>query len=350
MSEIEDIELNNDGTPTDMKVIDDFEKIQNVLCDELDIAFGGDISSVVFKYCSPFAIVNGDYFFIQFIEAIKPEIEKHINAMSKEELTEVMKAGISQQIAAQYESTIRTQLGTQPVKVLAGLFDAETFTEKEYAEFFELYMPPTHSKSSYEKNLSKLGYVDLESPTAINIYTATFADKDEISALIADYNSKVSEDDKINYTDLVALLMSSITLVINAISYVLIAFVSVSLVVSSIMIGIITYISVLERTKEIGILRAIGASKKDISRIFNAETAIVGFTAGIMGIGVTLILILIANPILHAVTGIGILNASLPVVGAVILVLLSVGLTLIAGLVPSRLAAKKDPVVALRTE
>ena len=278
------------------------------------------------------------------------EIEKYINAMSKEELTEAMREGFSQQIAAQYEATVRAQLGAQPAEILAGLFDQESFTEEQYAEFFELYMPPTHSKSTYEKNLSKLGYVDLESPTAINIYTATFADKDEISALIAEYNSKVSEDDKINYTDLVALLMSSITLVINAISYVLIAFVSVSLVVSSIMIGIITYISVLERTKEIGILRAIGASKKDISRIFNAETAIVGFTAGIMGIGITLLLILIANPILHAVTGIGILNASLPVLGAVILVALSVGLTLIAGLVPSRLAAKKDPVVALRTE
>lgn len=278
------------------------------------------------------------------------EIEKRVNAMSKEELTEAMKDGFSKQIAAQYADMVRKQLETQPAAILAGLFDKETFEEKQYAEFFELYMPPTHSDSTYEKNLSKLGYVDLDSPTAINIYTATFADKDEISALIAEYNRKVEDADEINYTDFVALLMSSITLVINAISYVLIAFVSVSLVVSSIMIGIITYISVLERTKEIGILRAIGASKRDISRIFNAETAIVGFTAGMMGIGVTLILILIANPILHAVTGIGILSASLPVVGAVILVALSIILTLIAGLLPSRLAAKKDPVVALRTE
>ena len=278
------------------------------------------------------------------------QIEAHINKLSKEELMQAMREGISKQIEAQYADAIRKQLETQPDLVLAGLFDSETFTDQEYTEFFELYMPPTHSDSTYEKNLSKLGYIDLDSPTAINIYTSTFANKDEVSALISEYNRNVPEDDQINYTDLVALLMSSITLVINAISYVLIAFVSVSLVVSSIMIGIITYISVLERTKEIGILRAIGASKKDISRIFNAETAIVGFTAGIMGIGVTLILILIANPILHAVTGIGILNASLPVLGAVILVLLSVGLTLIAGLVPSRLAAKKDPVVALRTE
>ena len=278
------------------------------------------------------------------------EIEKYINSMTKEALIAAIKDTMYEEMEAQYGPMIRAQLQQMGNEALAQALETETFTNAQYVEFYELYMPVTHSDSTYEDNLSKLGYVDIDSPTAINIYTATFADKDEISALIADYNSKVSEDDQINYTDLVALLMSSITLVINAISYVLIAFVSVSLVVSSIMIGIITYISVLERTKEIGILRAIGASKKDISRIFNAETAIVGFTAGIMGIGVTLILIMIANPILHAVTGIAILNASLPVVGAVILVLLSVGLTLMAGLVPSRLAAKKDPVVALRTE
>ena len=278
------------------------------------------------------------------------EIEKYINSMTKEELIEAIKDSMYTKIEEQYGPMLREQLKQQGNEALAQALEEETFTDAQYLEFFALYMPVTYSDSTYEDNLSMLGYVDIDSPTAINIYTATFADKDEISALIADYNSKVSEDDKINYTDLVALLMSSITLVINAISYVLIAFVSVSLVVSSIMIGIITYISVLERTKEIGILRAIGASKKDISRIFNAETAIVGFTAGMMGIGVTLILIMIANPILHAVTGIGILNASLPVIGAVILVALSVGLTLIAGLVPSRLAAKKDPVVALRTE
>ena len=278
------------------------------------------------------------------------EIEKYINSMTKEALIAAIKDTMYEEIEAQYGPMIRARLQQMGNEALAQALETETFTNAQYVEFYELYMPVTHSDSTYEDNLSILGYVDIDSPTAINIYTATFADKDEISALIAEYNSKVPEDDKINYTDLVALLMSSITLVINAISYVLIAFVSVSLVVSSIMIGIITYISVLERTKEIGILRAIGASKKDISRIFNAETAIVGFTAGIMGIGVTLILVMIANPILHAVTGIGILNASLPVLGAVILVALSVGLTLMAGLVPSRLAAKKDPVVALRTE
>ena len=279
------------------------------------------------------------------------QIRGYIDQMSKEDLIAEIKDGMYEQIAAQYGPTIREQLKQQGNEILASALDAKTFTDEEYLEFFELYVPATYSDSTLEDNLSKLGYVDIDSPTAINIYTSTFADKDEISALIAEYNRNVeNEDDEINYTDLVALLMSSITLVINAISYVLIAFVSVSLVVSSIMIGIITYISVLERTKEIGILRAIGASKKDISRIFNAETAIVGFASGAIGIGITLLLIMIANPILQAVTGIGILRASLPVIGAVILVLLSISLTMIAGLIPSRLAAKKDPVVALRTE
>ena len=279
------------------------------------------------------------------------QIEAYIKTMSREELMTAIKDGMAEQVKAQYETSMRENLSKQSNEVLAGFLAAETFTDEQYVEFFDLYMPATHSESTYEDNLKTLGYVDIDSPTAINIYASTFEDKDEIAALITEYNNSVEdENDEINYTDYVALLMSSITLVINAISYVLIAFVSVSLVVSSIMIGIITYISVLERTKEIGILRAIGASKKDISRIFNAETAIVGFASGAIGIGITLLLIMIANPILHAVTGIGILNASLPVIGAVILVILSISLTLIAGLIPSRLAAKKDPVVALRTE
>ena len=160
----------------------------------------------------------------------------------------------------------------------------------------------------------------------------------------------MSKEDQISYTDYVALLMSSITTIINAISYVLIAFVAISLVVSSIMIGIITYISVLERTKEIGILRSIGASKQDISRVFNAETLIEGFAAGVIGIGIALLLLIPINLIVHHLTGISNLNAILPWLGGVLLVLISMALTFIAGLIPSGLAAKKDPVVALRTE
>jgi putative ABC transport system permease protein len=206
------------------------------------------------------------------------------------------------------------------------------------------------SKSTYEGNLSKLGYVNLDKPTMISIYPRDFEAKEQIVELINQYNNQQEKSDKITYTDTVALLMSSVTTIINAISYVLIAFVAISLVVSSIMIGIITYISVLERTKEIGILRAIGASKKDISRVFNAETLIVGFAAGAIGILSTLLLNIIINIILFSLTGLATLKATLPVVGAIILVIISMGLTLIAGLIPSRVAAKKDPVIALRTE
>ncbi len=278
------------------------------------------------------------------------EIEAYIATMSDEELAAVVKESMKTSIAAQYAAQVQAQLGAMTADALAAMFDAEVYSEEQYAALFDEYMPATYSETTYERILTKLGYVDENSPTAISIYAATFEDKDEISRLIAEYNSNVEEADKINYTDIVALMMSSITIVINAISYVLIAFVGVSLVVSSIMIGIITYISVLERTKEIGILRAIGASKKDVSRVFNAETVIIGFISGAIGIGVTLLSILIANPILHAITGLESLNAVLPWGAALILVALSVGLTLIAGLVPSRMAAKKDPVVALRTD
>ncbi len=205
------------------------------------------------------------------------------------------------------------------------------------------------SDATYDGNLSAFGVADLDKPSGINIYPKNFESKDAIEDYIAQYNNSVEEADAINYTDYIGLMMSSITTIINAITIILIAFVAISLVVSSIMIGIITYISVLERTKEIGILRAMGASKKDISRVFNAETMIVGFAAGAIGIGVTLLLVLAANAIIYPLTGIANV-AKLPVNGAVLLVVISIILTLIAGLIPSRVAARKDPVVALRTE
>ena len=212
--------------------------------------------------------------------------------------------------------------------------------------------------ATYEENVKKLGYVDVNTPSSINIYTATFEDKDLLTEIIDNYNKKVKNEGKeelaIEYTDIVGLLMSSISTIINLISYVLIGFVSISLVVSSIMIGIITYISVLERTKEIGILRAMGASKKDISRVFKAETGIVGLFSGLVGIGCTLLLTIPINLIVDALTKDSSTRvsqiASLPVGGAIILVIISVVLTLIGGLIPSKLAAKKDPVEALRSE
>ena len=203
--------------------------------------------------------------------------------------------------------------------------------------------------NTLEKNLEKLGVSDESKPTAVLIYPKDFESKEKITQMIKDYNRTVGEEKAIHYTDVLELIMSSVTTIVNAISYVLIAFVAISLIVSSIMIGIITYISVLERTKEIGILRAIGASRKDVGRVFNAETLIVGFCAGVIGIALTMLLVLIANIILKNVTGIGGL-AILPGVGAVILVVISMVLTLIAGIIPSRMASRKDPVVALRTE
>lgn len=204
--------------------------------------------------------------------------------------------------------------------------------------------------ATYDGNMQTLGYVDFNKPSSIIIYPKDFESKDAIADIISSYNSEQKEADVINYTDTVALLMSSVTTIVNVISYVLIAFVAISLIVSSIMIGVITLISVQERTKEIGILRAIGASKKDVSRVFNAETLIVGFSAGAIGILVSLVLIVIINIILHALTGLSTLNAVLPVGAAFILVGISMLLTLVSGLIPSSVAAKKDPVIALRTE
>ena len=220
--------------------------------------------------------------------------------------------------------------------------------EKIVAMFASAMTPPT-TDATYEGNLIRLGVSDLDKPSSILIYPKDFEAKESLSDLIKEYNALVDDADQIQYTDYIGLLLSSVTTVINAISYILIAFVAISLVVSSIMIGIITYISVLERTKEIGILRSIGASKRDVSRVFNAETLTVGFVAGALGILVTVVLDMIASVILEAITDIGGL-AALPWQGAVILIAISMVLTFIAGLIPAGLAAKKDPVVALRSE
>ena len=204
------------------------------------------------------------------------------------------------------------------------------------------------STSTYEDNMSKLGYAELAKPASINLYCAEFADKDEITKLIDKYNEDYP-DKEITYTDYIGIMLSSVTKIINAITYVLIAFVAISLIVSSIMIGIITYISVLERTKEIGILRSIGASKKDISRVFNAETFIIGLFSGLIGIGVTVLINIPISKVIESYINVAGVSA-LPWKGGAMLVIISVILTLIGGLIPSRIAAKKDPVIALRSE
>ena len=213
-----------------------------------------------------------------------------------------------------------------------------------------LYDLAPQTDATLDSNLKLLGDAESAKPSSINFYAKDFESKDAIEQFISDYNDNAEETDKLKYTDMVGILMSSVTTIVNAISYVLIAFVSISLVVSSIMIGIITYISVLERTKEIGILRAMGASKRDISRVFNAETLIIGLAAGVIGILVTVILCFPINAIIRFLTGIPTLTAAVPFVAALILVAISTVLTIVAGLIPAKGASKKDPVVALRTE
>ncbi|MGN1127328.1 MAG: ABC transporter permease, partial [Candidatus Flemingiibacterium sp.] len=277
-------------------------------------------------------------------------IASYIAAMSDDELRGYIAESVAEQVKAQYAAQVLTELAAVPEEQLAALLDAKAagLTDEDCAKYYDEVL--TFSDSSYEENLTKLGYVELDNPSAINLYASGFEDKDTVVDAIADYNSSVEEYKKITYTDYIGIMMSSVTTIINAITYVLIAFVAVSLIVSSIMIGVITLISVQERTKEIGILRAIGASKRNVSGMFNAETVIIGFTSGLLGVLITYILCIPINLILHSVTGINNLSAYLPPVYAVILVAISVLLTLIAGIIPSRSAAKKDPVVALRSE
>ena len=220
-------------------------------------------------------------------------------------------------------------------------------TKEQLFEMLKGYGLFQKSTATYDDNMSRLGYAKLAKPSAINLYCEEFADKDELTKLIDKYNED-NPDKEITYTDYIGIMLSSVTKIINAITYVLIAFVAISLIVSSIMIGIITYISVLERTKEIGILRSIGASKKDISRVFNAETFIIGLFSGLIGIGVTMLLNIPISKVIEGFISVPGVSA-LPWQGAIALVIISIVLTLIGGLIPSRLAAKKDPVIALRT-
>ncbi len=276
----------------------------------------------------------------------------YVDSMSQELLQKTASEVFAAQYTLQYQTQMEGLLATKNDQEIVGMLEMTlgTLDDAGFAALYDTYLPKSHSESTLEENLELLGHVEKDSPDGINLYAATFEDKDEISRLISEYNDGVEESQKISYTDYIALLMSSITTIVNAITYVLIAFVAISLVVSSIMIGIITYISVLERTKEIGILRAIGASKRDIGRVFNAETLIVGFVAGALGIVVTLGLNVIINIILFQLTGIATLKAVLPTAGAILLVVISMLLTFVAGLFPAKVASNRNPVEALRSE
>ena len=277
-------------------------------------------------------------------------VRDYVQQMDDETLMGYVRDMARETISEQYTEAVRQQLASLSQQQLAMALEYTELSDWQYEHIYNELMLPRYSDSTYDQNMELFGYVDMDSPDSINLYATTFSDKDEIARIIDEYNASADEEQQISYTDYVAILMSSISTIINAISYVLIAFVAISLVVSSIMIGIITYISVLERTKEIGILRAIGASKRDVSNVFNAETLIEGLAAGLIGIGLTLLLNIPINAIVQHLTGIESLRSILPVAGAVILIVISMLLTFIAGLIPSRFAAKRDPVEALRTE
>ena len=271
-------------------------------------------------------------------EATEEELLIYVTPMFKEMAKQQIRNTITENYSGLSES--------QKALMLDSLIT--TAKNEDLAKYYEEIAE--FSTSTYEDNLIKFGCLDIDTPFIINIFASSFENKDIIAEQINNYNKSVDKEQEIKYTDYVGLLMSSVTQIINAITYVLIAFVSISLIVSSIMIGVITLISVQERTKEIGILRAIGASKRDVSSMFSAETLIIGFTSGALGVLVTYLLCIPINLILHALTGLSTLSAVLPIKGAIILVLISMLLTLISGIIPSRSAAKKDPVEALRTE
>ncbi len=296
---------------------------------------------------------------------VKSAVDTIVAAFTSQEmiLTTAKTMG-GKMVEASMNKTILTTVGELSGKLMSTMASAFNVDESKIAKAFKFNldedelkrlfqaMTNTTTKSS-ETNLTSLGYQNLDEPTATSFYFKDFASKENFISFLDEYNNQMEKEDDekvIKYTDITGILMSSVKVIVDSVSYVLIAFVSISLIVSSIMIGIITYISVLERTKEIGVLRAIGASKKNISSIFNAETFIVGLFAGLLGIGVSLLLLFPINGIIHAVTNNMNITAVLPTSGAIVLVILSVILTLIGGLIPSKQAAKKDPVLALRSE
>lgn len=326
------------------------------------------------KYASAndmFDITQLDQYFSDYIhsEETKQMLSSELSTLLQESGIEAQFAAAMQQAVneamASLSTTIQQEMTNMMTQLSSSMADAIRFDADVFADAIEIKMSEndlaqllssmsTRENVSYENNLQKLGYADIDNPYSINIYPKDFESKEEVLGILDQYNTNMEmagkEDQVVTYMDLVGTLMTSVTDIINVISYVLIAFVAISLVVSSIMIGVITYISVLERKKEIGILRAIGASKRNISQVFNAETFIIGLCAGLMGILITLLLLIPGNQIIHSIAGQENINAILPVGAAIILVLLSVVLTLIGGLIPSRKAAKEDPVIALRTD
>lgn len=293
--------------------------------------------------------------------------EEYLKDSTDDEVRELLVSGLTRIVESQYaeqaEYNVKTIMlnaaqpgdlfGVGGYAAVAAEFDkyiSGIESNQEYASLYDEYMPLGTSGSTLDDNLMKLSAFDKANPSAINIYAESFEDKDEIENIIKQYNDNADEENVIKYTDYVAILMSGVNMMIDAVSYGLIAFVSISLVVSSIMIGIITYISVLERIKEIGVLRAIGASKHDVSSVFTAETLIIGFCSGLIGVGVSMLLCIPISAIIRSLSGINDITATLKLTAALLLIGISMLLTFIAGLIPARLAAKKDPATSLRSE
>ena len=284
------------------------------------------------------------------------DLDKQIEAIMEQYMQDVI-SSMSKSLQKEMQASIAT-LSKSITEAIS--IDADTFVgafrlkmnEEELSELFQSLM--SKESVTYESNLKKLNYADFDEPSGINIYPKDFEGNKEITNLLNEYNARMqeegNEDKVISYTDMVGTLMSSVTTIVDTVSYVLIAFVAISLVVSSIMIGVITYISVLERRKEIGILRAMGASKHNVAQVFNAETMIIGALAGLIGVGITLLLLIPINSIIQAVSNGANVKAALPVTAGIILIALSIILTLIGGVIPSKKAAKEDPVLALRSE
>ncbi len=300
----------------------------------------------------------------QILEQVGQQLADQMSA-AMESMMQALMAQIAQQLAGSLESMMSDVMGQLLDQMADSFSDAFSFDADSIADAFDFNMDSTSLmdmlssmslsvSASYDSNLSTLGYADFDQPSEIDIYPLDFESKEQVVAILDDYNARMEEsgqtEKKITYTDLVATMMSSVTTIVNTVSYVLIAFIAVSLLVSCIMISIITQISVMERTKEIGILRAMGASKGNISQVFNAETFIIGACSGLIGVGVTELLIFPINAVIHSLTGDTSVNAVLPWNYALILVVISIVITVCSGLVPALNAAKQDPVKALRTE
>ena len=365
LNDIENVVSNYLGTSEAEKILKELETKYVIPKDTFKTTYSGLLKGLLQIYINSFYAINPSLTqdptnptAVVYPEIVTQAITTYTGNTAIQATIETMARAMTE---ATMKKAILTKVGELTTNLTTSIASSFNIDQDKIASAFKLKMTEeeitrivtamvSKTETNAKTNLISLGYQDKEEPTYISFYFNSFDGKEHFKEFINSYNDTVEEEKEIKYTDTTGILMDSVKTIVNAVTYVLIAFVSISLVVSSIMIGIITYISVYERTKEIGILRAIGASKHNISSIFNAETFIIGLLSGLFGIGITYILIPIINTVLHHFTGNILLNAALTPMNAIILIILSVILTLIGGIIPARAASKKDPVIALRTE